>query len=82
MKCPYCVEEGKVSRVRIPSSCVTTCMADEQFYDESGTYHRHDPNTSTSELSCSQGHRWVVSAMGKCPGCDYGKGGTVTRRIP
>jgi hypothetical protein len=45
------------------------------FYDEDGVYHDHDPNVSSSTLTCSNGHKWAESSKSPCPapGCDYGK---------
>lgn len=69
MKCPWCVEEGKTSKLYVPMSGISTAMGYESYYDEQGKFHRHDPNSFTQELSCSEGHRWVSSQRGGCPSC-------------
>jgi hypothetical protein len=65
MICQECKTEGKKSRVyEGPSS--TTCMYSPPFYDEDGKHHDHDPNTSTTSFSCSNGHKWSESSRGSC----------------
>lgn len=65
MKCPTCVEEGNKSIVSVGGS-ITTAMASHQFYDENGKYHLHDPNTSSTQYRCSNGHDWTESSKNKC----------------
>jgi hypothetical protein len=31
------------------------------YYDEDGKYHNHDMNTTTTNYSCSNGHKWTVN---------------------
>lgn len=72
MKCAQCVEEGLTSRV-FPGGAFRTSMGWSTFYDESGAYHSHDPNWTTHEFTCSNGHRWGESSIRQCPadGCTW-----------
>lgn len=73
MKCPFCEEEGKKSRVT-PHGESVTLLGHAPHYDEEGEYHNHDPNTRTAMYSCSEGHTWQRRYKRECPSCDYGKG--------
>ena len=58
MKCPKCIEEGKRSVVTQGLSS-TTLMYIPIQYDEDGKRMQSSiQNTSTTEYSCSNGHRW------------------------
>jgi hypothetical protein len=60
LKCPECIKEGKKSKVYI--GCTTsTLIAPVQYYDEDGNYHSSNPNTMTTQYSCSNGHHWSES---------------------
>lgn len=79
MKCPRCETAGEASRVFAPMVSMSTLMAHQAYWDEAGVYHSHDPNWDTSEYSCSNRHRWVVSRLYGCPAGDYGE--TKTRDL-
>ena len=65
MKCPECVQNNQKSRVKVGySTC--TLLKFTSFYDEDGNYHNHDPNTTTTHYSCSNGHTWVGRVQNKC----------------
>jgi hypothetical protein len=53
-------------------------MGFETYYDEEGKYHRHDPNSSWSNASCSNGHRFFVRSSSRCNNCDFGSKGKMT----
>lgn len=57
MICQECQKSGTTSRV-YESYTVTTSLMGEQFYDEEGRQHFHDPNIDTHEYACSKGHKW------------------------
>jgi hypothetical protein len=59
-KCPICEKEGKKSKV-FERGCHSTLMASYAYYDEDGNYHYHDPNVTTCEYGCSNGHVFSVS---------------------
>lgn len=63
MKCPECEKEGKKSCVYIGGTFVTL-MSVFSYYDEDGNHHTHNPNTSTTNYSCSNGHKWSDSTEG------------------
>lgn len=65
MICETCKAEGKKSRVYEGYSS-STCMGYEAYYDENGKHHVHNPNATTTEYSCSNGHRWVKTIYPKC----------------
>jgi hypothetical protein len=60
-KCEQCVSEGKTSSVSEPQYGITTLMGIAPgYYDETGNYvPPYNPNRTTYEWSCSQGHRWT-----------------------
>lgn len=58
MRCPECVEAGLRSKVYVGSSA-TTLMSVLTYYDEEGRLVVDDPNTTTTQYSCSNGHRWA-----------------------
>lgn len=70
MKCPECIEEGKTSKV-YPRGTSRTLMYSTPWYDEKGTYHNHDLNTTTEFFDCSEHHQWVESFKPQCPAGDY-----------
>lgn len=59
MICPICKREGKKSKVYIRCQ-TTTCMAYPAYYDEDGKYIRDDPNTTTINYHCSNGHSFKI----------------------
>lgn len=68
MKCLTCQKEGKKSMVYIGIS-TSTCMGIQEYYDEEGRYHYHDPNYITANYSCSNGHTWSEARKKECPSC-------------
>lgn len=72
MKCPFCQADNQKSQV-YPGSASSTLVNFTRYYDEDGLYHSHDPNTTTRDYSCSNGHKWREKTKHKCPSCDYGK---------
>jgi hypothetical protein len=74
MICQKCKAEGKKSRVNVPMGGFSTCMAWQNYYDEDGKYHHHDPNSHSSTYSCSEGHRWHVTTYSQCFSCDFNEG--------
>jgi len=63
MKCPFCIEEEKKSKLYIGAT-LGTLMYCEPYYDEEGTYHSDDINTYTTDYHCSEGHKFTVSMRG------------------
>lgn len=59
-KCEECLKTGKTSVVYEPQFRTTTAMAiSPGYYDEQGQYHPpYNPNKTTYEWRCSNGHRW------------------------
>ncbi len=64
MKCEECIKEEKKSTVYVPQYGTTTLMCSApDYYDEEGKFHEgHNPNTTTTEWSCSNGHTWIVKS--------------------
>jgi len=62
MKCKQCITEGKKSTINVPQYGTTTLMMPApNYYDEDGVLIKgHNPNTTTTEWSCSNGHNWKV----------------------
>ena len=73
MKCPECVKLGMKS-VLHASGGITTLMCGQYFYDEDGVYHSHDPNLTTTEWHCSQGHQGYKREKKACPAPNCIKG--------
>lgn len=69
MKCEKCQLEGKKSTIQIGMS-MTTCMGTNTYYDESGNFHYHDPNSTSTDYRCSNGHEWQESSRSKCTSCE------------
>jgi len=65
MICLECKKKGLKSQV-YPGVSSTTLLYCQPFYDEKGRYHDHDANTTTTEYSCSNGHKWVEKTTGSC----------------
>jgi len=63
MICPECQKEGKKSIVFIGVSS-TTLLAVTPYYDEEGRFHFDDPNTTTTQYTCSNGHVWSENFKG------------------
>jgi len=60
MKCIQCIKEGKKSKVFIGTTTSTLVYA-QPYYDEDGNFVQPpDPNTHTTEYSCSNGHKWTT----------------------
>ena len=53
-------------------------MGFESYYDEEGKYHHHDPNSSWSNASCSNGHRFFVRSGNRCSNCEFGNTSRMT----
>ena len=65
MICGQCEREGKKSKVYVglPTG---TLMGWVSYYDEDGNYVNEDPNVTTTDYSCSNGHRFQkVTCRGK-----------------
>ena len=65
MICPECIKAGLKSMVYVGGSSSTLMMYDH-YFDEDGKEHFHNPNTTTTSYSCSQGHKWVEGTLSKC----------------
>ena len=65
MKCPECEKENKKSFVYI-GYATSTCMCINQFYDEEGKHHYHNPNITTQHYTCSNEHAWTENINSHC----------------
>lgn len=74
--CPFCKRDGKKSKV-FPGGSSQTLMMYTEFYDEEGNHHFHNPNWTTTNYSCSNGHHWVNQTRSKC----FCEGGGVEEKI-
>lgn len=59
MICEECKKTGLKSFV-YPGMSTSTLMHSAPFFDQDGTRHDHDSNTSETSYSCSNKHHWVV----------------------
>jgi hypothetical protein len=55
--CPFCRDQGLKSSVYM-EGCQTTLLATYAYWDENGTYHYHNPNKTSCQYRCSNGHEW------------------------
>ena len=62
-----------------PGYSVVTAMAGQDYYDEDGRFHHHDPNSRTQQFTCSEGHAWVEVSTSGCEPC--GTEPTLTVRL-
>ena len=62
MICPKCQQQGKKSKV-YPGYSASTLMGVQSYYDESGTYVHNDPNITTANFSCSEGHNFSTRSQ-------------------
>ena len=67
-KCPQCNEADIRSTVTGHDES-TTLLMDYQYYDEDGRYHSHDPNWTSSDYRCSNGHQWTERSQNGCEAC-------------
>ena len=81
MICSECARLGKKSQIRTSPS-VTTLMGVEQYYDERGFFHNHDPNITTILWQCSNGHAGRKLMNNKCSYCDYGNPESMIVDVP
>lgn len=68
MICKKCQEQGSLSTVRVLGTKKGDIPKDF-FFDEEGVEHSHDPNIVTTQLRCSNGHRFEEKS---CWGCHCG----------
>lgn len=67
--CPTCQELDLRSTIRFGGG-FTTAMGTDDYVDEDGRVHHHDPNITTHSLRCSNGHEWTTSTTHPCPAFD------------
>jgi hypothetical protein len=85
MKCPVCDAEGKRSIVTLGEGWVSKQPV-SRYYDEDENFHLHDPNPTTYNWRCSNGHQGTATTRQACQsnqsGCGFVGGLTVevTRR--
>ena len=70
-KCPECTEP---TTVYVGPASRTLMGGILMYYSDTGVYHHHDPNKTTKQFSCANGHRWAEVLPLKCPGCDWPNG--------
>ncbi len=63
--CETCQEQGLKSTVQ-SSYSMSTCLGYHDFYDEDGNQHCHDPNTTTTDFTCSNGHKFTKKSKRSC----------------
>ena len=62
--CPVCTDNKTTSKLRISSS-FSTSMGVDTYYDTAG-HHIHDPNITTEEWYCSNGHKGQIRSKLDC----------------
>jgi hypothetical protein len=72
MICEQCQKEELKSRIDLLPMGVRTAMGWQDFYDEDGKFHCHDPNVTTFNHKCSNGHEFSKSQKETC-WCGWGK---------
>lgn len=74
--CPFCRAMGETSMVSTRQTSPVTLMCDDEYFDEQGNYHYHNPNVRGVIKGCNKGHTWIVSYSNKCGFCDFGEPST------
>ena len=70
MICPTCQSQLLLSQVRLVSSYGKDPRIDE-FWDETGIFHRHDMTINIDSYECTKGHAFDVVRKGTdCPAGD------------
>lgn len=57
--CSQCQKEGLKSRV-YRGMGARTLMGTHEYWDENGYYHYEDPNYTSWNMWCSNGHKWIT----------------------
>ena len=65
MICPECRSAGLKSQVYLGMR-ERSAMSVAPYWDEDGQYHSHNLSSSTTQYSCSNGHRWSETRRGRC----------------
>lgn len=68
MICRICRSEGRKSSIRFTTEIITSEFTDN-FYDEDGNLHIHDPNITETTYTCSNGHVWTEREVDDCAVC-------------
>ena len=63
--CPQCQQEGRQSQV-YPEGTTVTDMCVDEFYDETGRHHWHNPNGRSTSYHCRNGHEWGETRYSTC----------------
>lgn len=79
MICPHChptcngiEHEGcQRSTIRIVPGKPPTDIPKDQFFDEDGVWHSHNPNIIVTQYRCSNGHRFAERSSWECGECGY-----------
>lgn len=66
MICSECQRLGLKSSLRIGEVDMKTTKVDGYFWDENGDSHHHNKCVTTSEFTCSNGHKTQVVREDKC----------------
>lgn len=71
--CQRCVNQGTQSVVRSQLQVARRDRFPDEFWDEEGVEHHHDPHFNTRTFRCNNSHTWSVEMKKRCPaeGCDY-----------
>lgn len=72
MKCTQCEKEDKKSRVYQHGGS-STLMGYQNYYDEQGKLHSHNPNKYKYFYNCSEGHSFSIEYLSACSNCKYGE---------
>jgi len=80
MKCVECVRLGLKSTLH-GTGGYSTLLNHDRFYDEEGALHIHDPNSTRSEMTCSNGHKLRMVTFDSCRRCSYRGGEDVMELV-
>ena len=76
--CPACKAVGIKSRCEVEVGDIKSSPEDaEEFYDESGTYHFHEPDPLWLAFQCYNGHRGSIVPDFRCEACDFAVNGSI-----
>jgi hypothetical protein len=72
MICPTCSAAGQRSTLRIiPAKPAIHPLPKDEYFDEAGEWHSHNPNVIITHYRCSKGHKFSERSSWQCSVCGY-----------
>jgi len=68
--CFECYKDGIQTELKYQKS-TSTLMSVNEFYDEGGVLHHHDPNVHSVYYKCDKGHELILLEKPVCGVCGW-----------